>query len=480
MASDYDYTYGGVASEMLADYGMVLDPWQSLIMDDWLAVDEDGRYVHPTCGLSVPRQNGKNGSLEGREVYGMTVEGEKILHTAHEVKTARKHFERMLHYFDNERDCPDLYEQVKTIRRTNGQEGIFLKDVWDEDEECWKPGGSIEFSARSKGAARGFTVDLVVCDEAQELTDEQLNALLPTKSAAPLGNSQLILTGTPPDVSSSGDVFQRTRDKALAGKSTATSWIEWSVDSIGDVYDERRWEETNPALGFRLTREAVEAELDSMSDDGFARERLGWWMEGVQNAVFDMKKWDPLKTSFTDGQKAEQRSWKRAFGVKFSADGATVSLAVAIQSPDYRRHVEVIEHRSMRDGIAWIADFLEDVWRTAALVVVDGVSNAQELCDELAGRKVSRKAICKASSANAQAAASTFISAVNEGKLSHLGQPALDAAVRNAQKRTIGSGGGFGFKGAADTDVSPLEAVSLALWGVKTSKRNPARKLRIG
>ena len=36
-------------------------------------------------------------------------------------------------------------------------------------------GGAIEFIARSRGSGRGFTVDDLVCDEAQELTDEQLD-----------------------------------------------------------------------------------------------------------------------------------------------------------------------------------------------------------------------------------------------------------------------------------------------------------------
>jgi hypothetical protein len=61
-------------------------------------------------------------------------------------------------------------------------------------------GGSIEFIARSSGSGRGFTVDVLVCDEDQDLTDEELAALLPTISAAPSGNPMVILTGTPPGV----------------------------------------------------------------------------------------------------------------------------------------------------------------------------------------------------------------------------------------------------------------------------------------
>ena len=114
--------------------------------------------------------------------------GEKFLHTAHEVKTARKAFLRIASFFENARQYPELVALVKEIRKTNGQEAIVLSN-----------GGSCEFIARSKGSGRGFTVDVLVCDEAQDLTDEELAALLPTISAAPLGNPQVIFTGTPPD-----------------------------------------------------------------------------------------------------------------------------------------------------------------------------------------------------------------------------------------------------------------------------------------
>ena len=49
-------------------------------------------------------------------------------------------------------------------------------------------GGSIELVARSKSSGRGFTVDTLVCDEAQEPTDDELQAINPSISAAPSGD----------------------------------------------------------------------------------------------------------------------------------------------------------------------------------------------------------------------------------------------------------------------------------------------------
>ena len=42
-------------------------------------------------------------------------------------------------------------------------------------------------------------------------------------------------------------------------------------------------------------------------------------------------------------------------------------------------------------------------------------------------------------------------------------------------KRSIAGGWGFG-----GDNSTPIEAAALALWGAKNSKRDPAKKMRIG
>jgi len=111
--------------------------------------------------------------------------------------------------------------------------------------------------------AEDDTLDVLVCDEAQELTDEQQEALLPTISSAPTGNPQFLLTGTPPAPESGADVFRRTRTAAIEDSSAGRlAWHEWSVDDeYGaekfDADDQRVWAATNPALGGRLNPEVI-------------------------------------------------------------------------------------------------------------------------------------------------------------------------------------------------------------------------------
>lgn len=456
------YTDGEDAAVLASAYGMTPDPWQRMILDSWLGRDEEDRYTATRCGLLVPRQNGKNAVIEIRELYGSAIQGEKILHTAHEVKTARKAFLRVASFFENERQYPELAALVLSIRKTNGQEAIVLKN-----------GGSIEFSARSKGAARGFTVDVVICDESSFLTDEQLESLMPTMAAAPLGNPQLIVVGTPPNHNQEGAVFGRMRKDGQKGEDPKLSWHEWSIpDMAVDLSNPQTWADCNPALGIRLNFEQVEDEYKTMSPEGFAQERLCFWLDVAAAAkAINADKWAECATNTPPG---EDDTVKIAYGVKFSADGALASLAVAAKTED-SVHVELIEHRSMREGVGWLASWLVPrLKKTASTVVIDGLHWQGRLVEELKAEGLKAKgATTLPKSDEVVTAASGLVDAVANAAITHFDQPALNESALDADKRAIGTKGGWGFGGE---DSTPVEAAALALWGVKTSRRNPRRK----
>jgi hypothetical protein len=178
----------------------------------------DGRWAAATCGLAVPRQNGKNGDhRDPRAVrHGRSSASGSCTRRTRSRQPARRSSgsPRSSRTSGSTRAGCRL---VKSIRKTNGQEAIFLDN-----------GGSIEFIARSKGSGRGFTVDVLVCDEAQDLTDEELAALLPTISASPLGNPQVILTGTPPQWGK-GLPFRRVREDGEAKRDARLAWTDFGA-----------------------------------------------------------------------------------------------------------------------------------------------------------------------------------------------------------------------------------------------------------
>jgi hypothetical protein len=212
---------GPDACFLAASYGLTADDWQEDVLEAWMGRRKDGRWSASICGLAVPRQNGKNSAIEIRELFGMVALGEHVLHTAHQIKTARKAFKRILSFFENERQYPELVEMVKEIRQTNGQEAIVLTN-----------GGSIEFVARTRSSGRGFAgIDLLIFDEAQDLDDDAVEALQPTTAAASLGNPQTIFTGTPPnpDLNQTGGVFIRIRARGAAGIDPRMCWHDYGV-----------------------------------------------------------------------------------------------------------------------------------------------------------------------------------------------------------------------------------------------------------
>lgn len=457
---------GPDAGILMAAYSCEPDPWQQSVLDCWLGKDKNGKYTVTSAGLSVPRQNGKNICLEAREFFGLVINGERILHTAHQVRTSKKSFRRLAAMFTDKRH-PEITDIVKQIRYTNGEECIELDN-----------GGSIEFSARSRQAARGFDgISLIVYDEAQELTDDQVEALMATLSASATGTRQILYTGTPPYPGCPGEVFRRRRTISMKAPGKHDAWHEWSVSgkNVDEIKadDTGLWYMTNPALGLRLTEEFTAEERRTMSPDGFARERLGWWspaLEKITEYAIPKDVWDNCSSS-------EMRpDGKTAYGVKFSADGSEVCLCGAVIPKEGPARVTLIKRESTGRGIKWLAEWLNERYEKASCVVIDGRNGVDVLVDKIGETWKAKDSIIKPSAKNVLAAVSTMIDAINERTVTwYEKQTQLRESAITSTKRPIGGGWGFG-----GDDSTPIEAASLALWGAKCSKREPRRKMRIG
>ena len=463
-------TDGKGAAMLMQAYGLTLDEWQRLVIDSWLGKDADGEYTVTSAGLSVPRQNGKNLIVEAREFYGLVVNGERILHTAHQIRTAKRAFRRLAGMFTDKKH-PEILQTVRKIRYGIGEESIELNN-----------GGMIEFTARSRQAARGYDgISLVVYDEAQELTDDQVEAIMAVLSASATGTRQLIYIGTPPYIGCTGEVFRRFRMACITaagkGEDQKSSWHEWGIaaENLQDVNteDRRLWYEANPALGYRLTEEFTAEEAKTLSADGFARERLGWWANNVREQAqpaIDEKAWNACKS---DSQKPEG---KTAYGVKFTLDGGTVVLAGACIDKDGKARISVINVKTLGMGLTWLAEWLNERYKKASCVVIDGKNGADVLIDKIRPVWMFKDSVIKASAQTVIAAASLLVNEVNEQTITwYEGQEMLRDSALTAEKRKIAGGWGFGGAGA-----ELIEACSLALWGVRTSKRNPAKQMRIG
>jgi len=433
--------------------GLVPDPWQQHVLDGWLSRRKVGtttRWAADRCGLAVPRQNGKNGVLEMVELFKMVDMGRRVLHTAHQVRTSRAAFTRLAGFFEDYRNHPDLFAMVDHIRYANGQEEIVLVN-----------GGSVQFTTRSKSTARGFTVDDLVCDEAQELSAEALEALLPTLSAAPSQDPQTIMTGTPPSPLMDGEAFTRFHDDAHKGNSRRLAWLEWAatrkdLDSSG-LDDKTLWAKANPALGRRVTMSAIENERALMDDIGFARERLGVWQAGTKIEVIPRDKWLALATSTP-----APPGGRHVFGVDMSEDRNTCAVAVAVDRGNGVTHVELA---LLADTTGGPGDVIK--WLTARRntpVIIDGYSPAAALQADLTANNVR---VTLATTRQLADGCGALVDRVNATRLTHYNQDQLNRAVFAGSKRAYGTGGGWVWhRKHGDASVGPLIATTLAVWGL--------------
>lgn len=450
-----EYSDGLDAVKILSIAGLTVDTWQSNVLEDWLGRDDEV-WSAPTCGLSVPRQNGKTLDTCGRMASGMLMYSEWIIYTAHLQKTATETFMELKSIFES----PKLIKKVKEIKSALGREQIILNN-----------GARVQFVARTRNGGRGLHGDCLIFDEAQELTTEQQASFLPALAASK--NPQTIYLGTPPDENCTGNVFENIRARAISGESQNTAWTEYSVSEIGNVKDRERWYATNPALGIRIRETTIESECEQMDADTFARERLGWWSERkVEEVDYAIKAelWDKC---VSDEPKPEG---KTAYGVKFAADGSEVCLCGAVIKPDGTARISQIERKSAGNGIRWLSEWLNLRSKEACCVVIDGRNGSDLLIDRISDTWRVKGSIIKPNAKDVIAAATLIIDSITECKLTwYRLQEDLDDSAKTSTKRAIGGGYGFGGENSL-----PIEACALALWGATNSKRDPSKKMRIG
>ena len=468
-AEKYEKTEGIYAAELSASYDLVPHEWQRNVLNDWLAVDDDGKLIHNYCVLEVPRQNGKTGASDPRETWGLVKRGEKILHTAQEFQTAKKAFDRLRKKFGTRKndpfaEYPELNALVDHYTTSAGQMVLDLTN-----------GAHIEFRTRGNNSdmGRGGTFDLVVIDEAQAYTEAQDAALAPLNSAAPSGSPQTILMGTPPLITGDkGQVFLRSIKRFYKELERKSCISLWGTKEVGDVLDKSRWYLYNPSLGYQLLEEALIKDSVTMSPDTFAREHLGFIPENIHsiNYAIDKDTWDACKST------EPKPEGKTAYGVKFSADGSMVALCGAVIPDSGPARISLIDMRPTGHGIRWLADWLNDRYNKACCVVIDGRNGVDVLVERISDTWRMKGSVVRPSTKDMIAATGTLMDALAEQSVTWFWQQGtLEESAITSVKRPLGGGWGFG----GDNSI-PIEAASLALWGATNSKRNPNKKMRIG
>ncbi len=452
----YTESIGTEAVDLYNQSDRTAQDWQALMLEDIMAVNDSGLWIHMKYGWSIPRRNGKSEILIMRAIWDLLHE-RRCLYTAHRESTAASAWEKVLRLLTKMGYRED--EDFKAYKSAGRRSIEWLKDGSE---------AVINFRTRSSTGGLGEGYDTLIIDEAQEYTADQESALKYVVTDSK--NPQTLMCGTPPTAVSSGDVFLKYRRRCLTGKEEDAGWAEWSVPNLTDAHDPDLWYLTNPSLGTILTERTIRSELgDDQVDDNI--QRLGLWLRYSQKSAISKQEWSEYALKEKPVLPKKPRIF---FAVKYGHSG-NVSLAAAVKLDDGRIFIEAIDCRPVRDGNAWLMPFLRNPH--AESVVIDGAGNQTVLASEMKDAGVKCKAVLP-KVADVVAAHALFEQQLFGGQIRHMDQPALAQAATNCEHRAIGSGGGFGYTSVLEgADISLLEAVSLAHWLCANAKEHKPQRV---
>jgi phage terminase large subunit-like protein len=453
----HDDSLGDAVIELAASAGLILDPWQQLLVRSACAVDPFDMWSCFEIGIMVSRQNGKGAVLAALELAWLFMFGDEwIIHSAHLFETSRLHFLKMQALITN---SDDFRRRVKRMREGRGSEEIELIT-----------GQHLKFMTRKGGAGRGFTGNKVVLDEAMYLDADMMAAALPTLSAVP--NAQVIYTGSAGMKHSTQ--LGLVRRRGMARNEPALMYAEWAgekavYDAQGDLVsgddpaDPATWAKTNPGFGIRLTETKTRNEMRAFGgprSQAFEQERLGIgdWPEDEETwEVITKPVWD----SRGDPTSKIPDDAPVALAIDADEERSMGTIGVCGEREDGRRHVEIIDRRR---GTGWIVDRakeLRDRHKVRAVVVLK-TSTAASLIKALvdAGLPVHSPS----EGEYAQACGQFFEAVVELGTVRHIDQKSMNSAVGGARKRTNVEGG-WRWSREGTVDAGPIVTPTLALWG---------------
>lgn len=417
------------------DLGVTFDDWQDGAGRLILAKRADGKLAAMIggVGMSLPRQVGKT-YLLGALIFALAIirPGLLVIWTAHHSRTSSETFLSMQGFARRRRIAP----YIQNVYKGSGDEAIVFRN-----------GSRILFGARERGFGRGVPgVDVLMCDEAQILTDRALDNMLATLNTSTLGLA--IYVGTPPRPEDPSEAFTRMRTEAVSGEAADMVWIECGADPGAFADDRTQWAKANPSYPDRTPEESILRLRKKLTLDSFYREGLGIWDESGLD-VFGIGNWEacagakPLGLTIT------------GLGVAATLDMTHCALGAAgIDSGLV--HVKPLQHGP---GSHWVVQRLLELG-VKAPVVIDRYGPAAPLIPhvEAAGFEV-----VGADTHDVLDACARTAELVRDGKLRHANYPELDLAVKGAVRREVRDRWAWGRK-QSTSDISTLEACTFATW----------------
>ncbi|CAB0593748.1 hypothetical protein CIP107578_00743 [Corynebacterium diphtheriae] len=450
------HEHGRKNIELARRAGMKAFPWQVHEINAINATNPDGSWTHSDAVLICPRQNGKSLLVALIVMYRIFVLGQNVLFTAQRWDTAKELWE---HTWKLVKGRKFLMKLVVSKSCSQGRGTIFLSN-----------GGRVVFTTRSQDAGRGLTkVDLMIYDEAYNLTDAEIAALVFLTNAAPDPQVFYMTSSVHRDFPQhqNGQVISAMRKQALEewDPDDPMYFAEYAAPDDLDPEDEQTWRIANPSYGVIANAKKMKNIMRRMNTESgrinFGVEALGWGL------WFDDEAVDEFKPIFTDEQLDAAFTTEHVellhtvLAVDATPDREWCSIAAGGRTRSGGVHGVVGYHGPLNTQAATEAVLQAVRDADPVAIIIDPKSAAWVIADAIrdAGFDVTEMKF-----SHVKAAASKLLHGVDERTWSFGESKELRESFAVAELQEDKEGGVRLTRSSGV--LSPLVAVDFAMWGV--------------
>jgi hypothetical protein len=216
--------------------------------------------------------------------------------------------------------------------------------------------------------------------------------------------------------------------------------------------------EVNPSYGFRVGKSAIERLVENMSPGDVLREVFGIWDKSSETvAVVPQDDWnrlaadpDALPAVASFGINATRSGWFWITACWCEGESVHIEIALGTQSEVEAMNF-LARHATKRTPIKY-----------------DSTGAAKALGEKL--KRCSFRASVYTQSESG-AGNTLWFSMMEQGRLSHGGQPDLEIAVRGSRRQDRASGGWMLVPRSDSFDIGPAVAMSAAVYAAMTTRR---------
>jgi hypothetical protein len=262
---------------------------------------------------------------------------------------------------------------------------------------------------------------------------------------------------------------------------TGTAYFEWSlpdevdgvpVEELTDAQLVEACIAIHPAIGFHPTTpaEKMRHHIRSELDPGVKLDRAEFIRAYGNRSHGSSAGWKQVgepewAAAMSQRPIPKNREVPVGFGFAIHPEGRDAAIAAAWRGPDGRAIVELLK---FVPGSHWVLDAmgrLTDTWEVVQSAV-NNVGPSRDLADKLEASGIELLRISQADYAAACARVKSELTVKPRPTLLHIGQAELTTAMQYVGRRRMGAGGSWAWAADVDVSITPVEAMTAALWAV--------------